>query len=81
MAEQDFNSVKPVLIYEGAMSTTVKRVKWLSLSSCILTIFGAPALIFTNENLDPVGMSETTAKVLKFLYICTYIYAYIGFVL
>eukprot|EP00898_Chlorokybus_atmophyticus_P002483 jgi/Chlat1/3235/Chrsp22S03510 len=46
---------KPVLIYTGPMSGSVKGVKLLSLSSAMLTLVGAPLFVLTNPNLSPTG--------------------------
>ncbi|KAL3677434.1 hypothetical protein R1sor_027382 [Riccia sorocarpa] len=47
-------TVRP-LVYIGAMSDTVRRVKMLSLSTCCLSVFGGPFVtFFTNPELSVI---------------------------
>mmetsp|Transcript_32638 Transcript_32638/g.45300 ORF Transcript_32638/g.45300 Transcript_32638/m.45300 type:complete len:287 (+) Transcript_32638:164-1024(+) len=51
----------PELVYEGLLSTTVHRVKMLSVASCFLTTVGAPVIVGLSRPDLAFGMQVATA--------------------
>ena len=65
--------VKPVhlstapLVYTGSMSGTLKKVKMLSITSCALSMLGAPAITFWTASTLPIAVKTAVSMSLVLL--------------